>query len=567
MSSDEVRQPATPSQRCLTWYVGRESSAAEFRTAAEAWSTAYVRGDHVTVDCSNWDRHKPDAGEVDVLFVCLPLPTMARARAIKQKGPGLLRTREWPWGLPDVEGSARTALEADNDLIRMSMSAIREVAARSSQPTILWVAPEDRGGESGSIWQLRELRQYAVEGGWMRYSFNQCETTSSTSPRPTSVLSLSPLKHTLLRKGWPKLQNDGKFYSGPLEPSCKCGLTHDAWSNQARMPSRELEPGVINWLLTVAIDSGLARHLRTGRTSTLARQPARSRRPSRSVSSSSSSSRSPSRNSAITCIPSPASVDLEDAPAQWDDDAAIALGISTRNRDRCFHTRSGGSVKVSVRLERARGKRNETHRLRVSVGALWDIMRCLHAKVRLMRCSQREYANGPLCAAQRVCHVCAARGAASMPSLCAACTRAGMPSSVCAARGAAGMPLMRCPLNGGYANIMRCPRCCGYANLMRCPRSGGYASVGRPRSCGGPTRMRCPRSCGYAKSMRCPRCGGYARMGARGAAGRPFVCAECRPAVRRGIGHSYAHGEPRRCGTHLLPFLLAGIRAWGPLLR
>ncbi len=347
MSSDEVRQPATPSQRCLTWYVGRDSSAAEFRSAAKAWSTAYVRCDHVNLDCMNWDRHKPDAGEVDVLFVCLPLPTMARARVIKQRGPGLLRTREWPWGLPDVEGSARTAIETDNDLIRLSMSAIREVAARSSHPTILWVAPEDRGGIAGNIWQLRELRQYAIEGGWMRYSFNQCETTSSKSPRPTSVLSLCPLRHTLLRKGWPKLLHDGTLYAGPLEPSCKCGRTHDTWPNQARTSSTELEPGVIEWLLTVAINSGLARHLRIGRTSTSARQSAGPRSSRSASSSSTTSSRSPSRNSAATCIPSPVSVDLEDAPAQWDDEAAIALGISTRNQDRCFHTFSDGSVKVS----------------------------------------------------------------------------------------------------------------------------------------------------------------------------------------------------------------------------
>ncbi len=299
-----------------------------------AWSSPYVRWDHVNIDCTNWDQHRPSSGEVDVLFVCLPLATMSRARAIPQRGPGLLRTREWPWGLPDVEGAARTALEKDNNLIRTSMSAIREVAARSVQPTILWVASEDRGGDAGSLWQLQELRQYATMGGWMRYCFNQCEVTTSTNPRPTAVLSFSPLRNALLRKGWPKLRDEGKFYLGPLEQSCRCGRTHGAWSNQSPTPPVELEPGVVRWLMNVAKESGLARHLRIGKPSSSARQPAAPYLPSQSASPSPSPSRSSSCDSSITCIPSPASCTGETAAAQWDDDAAIALGIPTRNQDR-----------------------------------------------------------------------------------------------------------------------------------------------------------------------------------------------------------------------------------------
>ncbi len=336
MSSGEcVRQPTTPPQCGLIWCMGRSALVAEFRTAAKAWTEAYVRERHAVIDCANWEQHKHMAGDVDVLFIALPLPTMARARAIEGQGPTLLRTREWPWGLPGVTGDARRALEADNDLIRLAMSAVREVAAQAVQPTILWTAPEDRGGNAGNLWQLRELRQYASEGGWARYSFNQCEVTSSLSPRPTSVLSFSPLRHPLLRKGWPKLKTNGTLYQGPLEPKCKCGKPHESWATRQRQSPTELEPGVVTWLLKVAKDSGLTRHLRMGKRSrSLARQSPRPYCSHRSSSSSSSTSRSSSsRGSSATCIPSPISSDAEESCMQWDDDAAKLLGLPTRNQD------------------------------------------------------------------------------------------------------------------------------------------------------------------------------------------------------------------------------------------
>ncbi len=269
-----------------------------------------------------------------MLLIALHLPTMARARALPRGGPGLLRTRDWPWGLPDVVGSARKALDSDNDNIRLAMMTIREVSTRAMQPTILWIAPEDKGGRASSVWQLSELKQYASGGGWTRYSFNQCEVSASQYQRPTSVLSFSPLRHPLLRKGWPRIQKGGDVYRGPLEPRCKCGRAHEPWSSQPCSPPTELEPGVIEWLMKVAQDSGLARHLRTGnRSRTSARHPPGQHRLSQSLSSS-SSSRSPSRDSSATCIPSPISEPHEGTFMQWDDEAAIALGIPTRNRDR-----------------------------------------------------------------------------------------------------------------------------------------------------------------------------------------------------------------------------------------
>ncbi len=169
----------------------------------------------------------------------------------------------------------------------------------------------------------------------MRYSFNQCEMTSAAHPRPTSVLSFSPLRDPLLRKGWPKLADQGRRYIGPLEPQCRCGRSHEPWNNQRRTHHTDMEPGVVTRLMSIAEASGLARHLRTGRST--ARHPAKS---TRTPSSPSPSSRSSSRGSTATCIPSPASLMDDQSFAQWDDDAAAALGIPTRNQDCAWNNSS-----------------------------------------------------------------------------------------------------------------------------------------------------------------------------------------------------------------------------------
>ncbi len=213
--------PRTPPQTCLTWYIGEESAAAEFRQASKAWASAYLRHEHVDLTPAEWELHKPQASDVDVLFVCMRLQNMSRARECNSDGPGLLRTRRWLWGLPEIGGTARSTLELDNDWIRTALSAIKEVSSRTSHPTVLCVAPEDRGGDSASLWQMSELRKFATEGGWSRYGFHQCEMASSLSPRPTTVLSLSPLRNKSLVKGWPKLAHAGRSYLGPLGTSCK----------------------------------------------------------------------------------------------------------------------------------------------------------------------------------------------------------------------------------------------------------------------------------------------------------------------------------------------------------
>jgi hypothetical protein len=207
--------PPTPPQAGLTWYIGDESAVAEFRQATRAWVEAYPSHDHVSLTPQGWSLHKQHAPNVDILFVCIRLQTMSRARDSPVPGPGLLRTRRWPWGLPQVIGPAREALESDNNWIRLALSAIKEVSARASHPTILWVAPEDRGGDSASLWQLPEFRRFAAEGGWFRYGFHQCEMAPSASPRPSAILSLSPLRDAALAKGWPKSEVETTHTAAP----------------------------------------------------------------------------------------------------------------------------------------------------------------------------------------------------------------------------------------------------------------------------------------------------------------------------------------------------------------
>ncbi len=321
--------PPTPPQTGLIWYIGEESAAAEFRQASRAWANAYLSHEHVDLTPQEWKLHKQHARNVDVLFVCMRLPTMARARERHARGPGPLRTRRWPWGLPRIGGAAREALERDNEWIRTALSAMKEVSTQSSHPTIILISPEDRGGDSASLWQLPELRQFATEGGWFRYGFHQCEMVTSASPRPTAVLSLSPLRDPTLSKGWPKLKDSAKTYLGPLGTSCNCGQQHEPWSKKPRQQtSTTLQHGVISRLMSIAYKSGLARHLRTGRRQARQSSTPASRSPSPSPSIASS------RDSTTTCVSSPSlTTDKDPSSVQWDDDAAEALGIPKRNQD------------------------------------------------------------------------------------------------------------------------------------------------------------------------------------------------------------------------------------------
>ncbi len=321
--------PPTPPQTGLLWHIGEESAAAEFRQASRAWAKAYLTHEYADLTPLNWKLHKQHAHNVDVLFICMRLQTMSRARETRAGGPGPLRTRRWPWGLPQVGGAARDALERDNEWIRMTLSAMKEVSTQSSHPTIILVAPEDRGGDAASLWQLPELRQFATDGGWFRYGFHQCEMVPSASPRPTAVLSLSPLRDPTLAKGWPKLKDSGDTYLGPLTTSCKCGRTHEPWSKKPRQQAfTTLQQGVVSRLLSIAYRSGLARHLRTGTNQARQSLPSSSRSPSPSPSIASSS------GSTTTRVSSPSlTTDKDPSSVQWDDDAAEALGIPKRDQD------------------------------------------------------------------------------------------------------------------------------------------------------------------------------------------------------------------------------------------
>ncbi len=324
-----MKLPPTPPQTGLVWHIGEEAAAAECRQAARAWTRAYTDYAFTNLKPQEWHLHKQHAHNVDLLFIGMRLPTMARARENQPGGPGPLRTRRWPWGLPQMGGTAREAIERDNEWIRLALSSMKEVSTRSSHPTILLVAPEDRGGNSPSLWDLPELRQFATEGGWFRYAFHQCEMARSTNQRPTAVLSLSPLRDPLLHKGWPRLKNAASTYSGPLGTSCNCGQNHEPWSKKPRQQTpTALQDGVTRRLVTIAYRSGLARHLRMGKRQAHQSASASSRSPSPSLSIASSS------GSTTTCVSSPSpTMDQDPSSLQWDNEAADALGIPKRNQD------------------------------------------------------------------------------------------------------------------------------------------------------------------------------------------------------------------------------------------
>ena len=164
------------------------------------------------------------AREFIVVITTPPCNTHSRARYANANGPRPLRSKQWPWGFPWLEGQNLLDCELGNRFIRLSYEVIQ--LAADLQMGSFMEHPEDLGLTSsgdlpGSVWAVEATFQLAERVGAKTAAFFQCPFGAETS-KPTRILTTLPLidpTQLVLSRGWPRFAPKGK-YMGPLPDTC-----------------------------------------------------------------------------------------------------------------------------------------------------------------------------------------------------------------------------------------------------------------------------------------------------------------------------------------------------------
>jgi hypothetical protein len=185
-------------------------------------------GDQDVLQEALWGELKGElaAGVYDLLFISPPCHTHSRARSSGggRPGPRPVRSANYPWGFPWLEGKALRSCELANKLVLRTFEAI-EIAFNAGACHIL-EHPEDLGatpsGEvPAAIWQHSELRDIPLWTGAVTWAMFQC-MHGATSSKPSRWMSdLATAAHEPFQ-GWLCI-GAGSCYLGPLPRSCPHG--------------------------------------------------------------------------------------------------------------------------------------------------------------------------------------------------------------------------------------------------------------------------------------------------------------------------------------------------------
>ena len=178
----------------------------------------------------------PPQERIDVLNVIPPTKTWSRARHRPETRHTALRSRSWPWRLPEIVGEDRALLERENEDLRFGLAVAHNAFKRNPSMTFALAAPEDRGAldgvHPGSVWQIKELRRWSRRHELRRTAVNQCELGLAGSAAPLGILlharaNGSSARNTPLRAGWPRHSPlPGGHYIRPLPRHSRCGTNH-----------------------------------------------------------------------------------------------------------------------------------------------------------------------------------------------------------------------------------------------------------------------------------------------------------------------------------------------------
>ena len=136
------------------------------------------------------------AGDYDIIVMSPPCATWSRARLSGKPGPGPVRNRDHPWGIPHLRYEwEKQQAENGNVFIHFAIRTITTAQAckrRGHRVMTLLEHPEDLGrcplGVPASIWQLKELRSAYAEFPFVSVAGHQCQF-GLDAPKPTRLLS------------------------------------------------------------------------------------------------------------------------------------------------------------------------------------------------------------------------------------------------------------------------------------------------------------------------------------------------------------------------------------------
>ena len=239
---------AASSFELLVWRTSDASFEADIALALK--STLGAVGPNLTLlHISGSDAlryHRPRAPEVVLALVSSCSASWSRARGMTKSGPPQLRSQTWPWGVPGLNDQHRAQVEEGNAHLRLSLS-VCEMLRNSQRPWLLSF-PEQFGSTLGepapSIWDLREIKEWACRHKLWRFAVNQCEF-GANHRRPTGILTNVPLSDRRFSRGWPVLRQreDGTSeYGGPLLKSCSCRHCHSLLPLRSRGAPWDKDP-------------------------------------------------------------------------------------------------------------------------------------------------------------------------------------------------------------------------------------------------------------------------------------------------------------------------------------
>ena len=155
------------------------------------------------------------AGDYDIVVMSPPCATWSRARLSNHKGPGPVRDRDHPWGIPHLryEWMKKSAAEG-NVFIHFAIRTIATCQAakrRGFRVMTILEHPEDLGrcpkGVPASIWQLKELRSAYAEFPHVAVAGHQCQF-GLDAPTPTRLYSDIVSLLAFGYGGWPRFDDE-----------------------------------------------------------------------------------------------------------------------------------------------------------------------------------------------------------------------------------------------------------------------------------------------------------------------------------------------------------------------
>ena len=215
-----------------------------------------------------------DEGLWHLLIITPPCHTHSRALNSWRTSPGPkpVRSSDYPWGFPWLEGAGLQRCLSANAMIVKTFEAVTRAHAAGIRHLV--EHPEDLGRTSSgeipaALWQYQEVRDIQVLTDASTWAIFQC-VHLAPSPKPTRFLS--DLKAARLEpyQGWPVFDNKAR-YLGPLPKQCPHGghgfklHGRDSSGEFRTGPSAAYPPDMCFWLAQLILHSFFDEKLKLGK--------------------------------------------------------------------------------------------------------------------------------------------------------------------------------------------------------------------------------------------------------------------------------------------------------------